>query len=121
MPPFALFLLALASVPGSLLPQRGVDPVKVTQYLADEPTKGRILDRLGMFDVFASPWFAAMYLLNFSLNNLSLIFWLINSMLSIWSLVMTFILVKRDEVILIYYVNKDACTAFRLKSQNLIT
>ena len=30
-----LFLLALASVPGSLLPQRGTDPVKVTQYLAD--------------------------------------------------------------------------------------
>ena len=60
-----LFLLALASVPGSLLPQRGTDPVKVTQYLADDPTKGRIFDRLGLFDVFAAPWFAAIYLLLF--------------------------------------------------------
>ncbi|MFN8146476.1 MAG: cytochrome c biogenesis protein ResB [Candidatus Nanopelagicales bacterium] len=60
-----LFLLALASVPGSLLPQRGTDPVKVTQYLADDPTKGRIFDKLGLFDVFAAPWFAAIYLLLF--------------------------------------------------------
>lgn len=60
-----LFLLALASVPGSLLPQRGTDPVKVTQYLVDDPTKGRIFDRLGLFDVFAAPWFAAIYLLLF--------------------------------------------------------
>ncbi|MFC6237120.1 cytochrome c biogenesis protein ResB [Longivirga aurantiaca] len=60
-----LFLLAVASVPGSVFPQRGTDPIKVTQYLADDPTKGEILDRLGMFDVFASPWFAAIYLLLF--------------------------------------------------------
>ncbi|HET7900436.1 MAG TPA: cytochrome c biogenesis protein ResB [Candidatus Nanopelagicales bacterium] len=60
-----LFLLALASVPGSLLPQRGTDPIKVTQYLADDPTKGRIFDKLGLFDVFAAPWFAAIYLLLF--------------------------------------------------------
>ncbi|MFN8156462.1 MAG: cytochrome c biogenesis protein ResB [Candidatus Nanopelagicales bacterium] len=60
-----LFLLALASVPGSLLPQRGTDPVKVTQYLADDPTKGRFFDKLGLFDVFAAPWFAAIYLLLF--------------------------------------------------------
>lgn len=60
-----LFLLALASVPGSLLPQRGTDPVRVTDYLTNDPVKGRILDRLGMFDVFASPWFAAIYLLLF--------------------------------------------------------
>lgn len=59
-----LFLLAVASVPGSVFPQRGTDPVKVTQYLADDP-KGVWLDRLGMFDVFASPWFAAIYLLLF--------------------------------------------------------
>jgi cytochrome c biogenesis protein len=60
-----LFLLALASVPGSLLPQRGTDPVKVTQYLSDDPVKGAVLDRLGLFDVFAAPWFAAIYLLLF--------------------------------------------------------
>ena len=60
-----LFLLAVASVPGSVFPQRGTDPGKVPQYLADDPTKGQILDRLGMFDVFASPWFAAIYILLF--------------------------------------------------------
>jgi cytochrome c biogenesis protein len=59
-----LFLLAVASVPGSVFPQRSTNPVKVTQYLADDP-KGVWLDRLGFFDVFASPWFAAIYLLLF--------------------------------------------------------
>ena len=51
-----LFLLALASVPGSLLPQRGTNPIRVNDYLADDPVKGRILDRLGLFDVFSAPW-----------------------------------------------------------------
>ena len=60
-----LFLLALASVPGSLLPQRGTNPIRVTDYLANDPVKGRIFDRLGLFDVFSAPWFAAIYLLLF--------------------------------------------------------
>ena len=60
-----LFLLAVASVPGSILPQRGTNPIRVNDYLANDPVKGRILDRLGMFDVFAAPWFAAVYLLLF--------------------------------------------------------
>lgn len=60
-----LFLLALASVPGSLFPQRGTSPLKVSQYLRDHPDYGPWLDRLKMFDVFASPWFSAIYLLLF--------------------------------------------------------
>ena len=60
-----LFLLALASVPGSLFPQRGTSPFKVSQYLRDHPFAGPILDKLSLFDVFASPWFAAIYLLLF--------------------------------------------------------
>ena len=60
-----LFLLALASIPGSIFPQRGSNPIKVNQYIIDNPTTGRFLDKLGMFDVFASPWFAAIYLLLF--------------------------------------------------------
>ncbi|MEI6109892.1 MAG: cytochrome c biogenesis protein ResB, partial [Actinomycetes bacterium] len=60
-----LFLLALASIPGSLFPQRGTSPLKVSQYLRDHPTSGPILDRIHLFDVFASPWFAAIYLLLF--------------------------------------------------------
>lgn len=58
-----LFLLALASIPGSILPQRGTNPIRVTEYLANDPVKGKLFDRLGLFDVFASPWFAAIYLL----------------------------------------------------------
>ena len=62
---FLLFLLALASVPGSLFPQRGTAPAKVAEYISAHPKLGPILDRLHFFDVFASPWFAAIYLLLF--------------------------------------------------------
>lgn len=58
-----LFLLAVASIPGSLFPQRGIDPLGVEQYLVDNPTLGPWLDRMSMFDVYAAPWFAAIYLL----------------------------------------------------------
>lgn len=57
-----LFLLAVAAVPGSLLPQRPLNPDLTTRYLATHGTWGRLLDRLGMFDVFGSAWFAAIYL-----------------------------------------------------------
>src|SRR5262249_61050642 len=60
-----LFLLALAAVPGSLLPQRRLNLAKVAQYRAEHPKLAPLLDRLGLFDVFASPWFAAIYLLLF--------------------------------------------------------
>ncbi|WP_346620192.1 cytochrome c biogenesis protein ResB [Blastococcus montanus] len=60
-----LFLLALAAVPGSLLPQRSLSQNNVRQYLADHPELGPWLDRLYLFDVFSSPWFAAVYLLLF--------------------------------------------------------
>lgn len=62
---FLLLLLAVAAVPGSVIPQRGVDPVAVQEYLAERPTLGPWLDRLGFFDVYASPWFSAIYLLLF--------------------------------------------------------
>jgi cytochrome c biogenesis protein len=58
-----LFLLALAAVPGSVFPQRGTSPMRVVEYLQDHTTTGPWLDRLGLFDVYASPWFAAVYLL----------------------------------------------------------
>lgn len=60
-----LALLALAAVPGSLLPQRNVatDPMKVVGFFDRYPQLAPWLDRLGMFDVYASPWFAAIYLL----------------------------------------------------------
>jgi cytochrome c biogenesis protein len=60
-----LFLLALGAVPGALLPQRSLNESKVEQYLASHPTIGPWLDRLQLFDVFASFWFTAIYALLF--------------------------------------------------------
>ncbi len=60
-----LFLLALASVPGGFVPQRALNPVQVQEYFAEHPDLAPVLDRLSLFDVFASPWFAAVYLLLF--------------------------------------------------------
>jgi len=60
-----LFLLALASVPGSLLPQRPLNPSKVDAYVASHGWWGHLLDKLGAYDVFGSFWFSAVYLLLF--------------------------------------------------------
>jgi cytochrome c biogenesis protein len=60
-----LFLLAVASVPGSVLPQQGIDPQAVQQYYASHPSLAPLLARLSLFNVFAAPWFAAIYLLLF--------------------------------------------------------
>jgi len=61
-----LFLLAVASVPGSLFPQRGASPESVQQYYAAHPALAPVLNALGLFSVFATPWFAAIYLLLFT-------------------------------------------------------
>src|ERR1700678_1169357 len=61
-----LFLLALASVPGSILPQEGADPASVQQYFTSHPALAPVLNHLGLFNVFAAPWFAAIYLLLFA-------------------------------------------------------
>ncbi|GGK50522.1 cytochrome c biogenesis protein ResB [Nocardia camponoti] len=60
-----LFLLALAAIPGALLPQRSLNSQKVDQYIADRPTLGPIMDRAELFDVFSSFWFTAIYVLLF--------------------------------------------------------
>jgi cytochrome c biogenesis protein len=61
-----LFLLALGSVPGSVLPQQGIDPAAVQQYYTAHPALAPFLNALGLFNVFAAPWFAAIYLLLFT-------------------------------------------------------
>ncbi len=60
-----LLLLAIAAVPGSLVPQRSADPNGVTQYYVDNPVLAPILENLSMFDVYSSPWFSAIYILLF--------------------------------------------------------
>lgn len=62
---FLLLFLAIAAVPGSIFPQRPNDMNAVETYLQNKPTLGPILDRLQMFDVYASVWFSAIYLLLF--------------------------------------------------------
>ncbi|MGJ9413278.1 cytochrome c biogenesis protein ResB [Aeromicrobium sp. CF4.19] len=58
-----LMLLAIASVPGSVVPQRGVDARAVEAYFSRNPDLAPWLDRLGFFSVYTSPWFSAIYLL----------------------------------------------------------
>lgn len=60
-----LLLLAIAAIPGSLVPQRAADPNGVTQYFAEHPKLAPILDAVQMFDVFGSVWFSAIYILLF--------------------------------------------------------
>jgi cytochrome c biogenesis protein len=61
-----LFLLALGSVPGSILPQEGNDAAGVQQYFTSHPALAPLLSHLGLFNVFGAPWFAAIYLLLFA-------------------------------------------------------
>jgi cytochrome c biogenesis protein len=63
---FLLLLLAIAAVPGSLVPQRSSDPNGVTQYFTDHPDIAPFLDKLQAFDVYTSVWFSAIYLLLFA-------------------------------------------------------
>ncbi|MFA3879338.1 cytochrome c biogenesis protein ResB [Streptomyces anthocyanicus] len=60
-----LLLLALAAVPGSLVPQQDRQPAQAADFRRNNPDLSNVLDTLGVFDVFATPWFAAVYLLLF--------------------------------------------------------
>lgn len=58
-----LFLLAIAAIPGALLPQRSLNESNVNDYIANNGTIAEIYDRLQLFDVFESTWFAAIFVL----------------------------------------------------------
>ncbi|RLK60668.1 cytochrome c biogenesis protein [Actinokineospora cianjurensis] len=60
-----LFLLALAAMPGALLPQRSLNLPMALDYIEAHGWWGTLLDRLQFFDVYASVWFSAIYLLLF--------------------------------------------------------
>ncbi|HEY9408705.1 MAG TPA: cytochrome c biogenesis protein ResB [Jiangellaceae bacterium] len=57
-----LFLLAVAAIPGSVIPQTDINPLQVSEFRARNPELSQWYDRLGLFDVFSAPWFAAIYL-----------------------------------------------------------
>lgn len=61
-----LLFLAIAAIPGSLFPQRSADPNGVTQWQKNNPDMFPLADGVGLFDVYASPWFSAIYLLLFA-------------------------------------------------------
>ncbi|MEU8551147.1 cytochrome c biogenesis protein ResB [Streptomyces roseoverticillatus] len=61
-----LFLLSLATVPGSLVPQTSVDAVKAEEWRKTHETLGPLYDKLGLFHVYSSVWFSAIYILLFT-------------------------------------------------------
>ena len=58
-----LLLVALAAIPGSILPQRTASILKVNNWKNANPTFADIFDSLGLFDVYGSFWFSAIYIL----------------------------------------------------------
>ena len=58
-----LLLLALAAIPGSVIPQSGVDSLKTSRWQDAHPDLTPIYDRLGLFAVYDSAWFSAIYIL----------------------------------------------------------
>ncbi|MEU6810958.1 cytochrome c biogenesis protein ResB [Streptomyces sp. NPDC046831] len=60
-----LFLLSLGAVPGSLIPQTGTDAMKVQEFKDAHRTLGPLYDKLGLFHVYSSVWFSAIYILLF--------------------------------------------------------
>lgn len=60
-----LLLVAIAAVPGSLVPQRSSDPNGVVKYFNETPEFAAVLDSFQLFDVFTSVWFSSIYLLLF--------------------------------------------------------
>lgn len=60
-----LLLLAIAAIPGSIVPQRSADPNGVIQWKTQNPDLFPVLDTLQLFDVYTSVWFSAIYILLF--------------------------------------------------------
>ncbi|WP_160297576.1 cytochrome c biogenesis protein ResB [Demequina salsinemoris] len=61
-----LLLLALASIPGSILPQYPSNATAANEFVASYGWWGRALDAMGFLDVFGSAWFTAIYILLFA-------------------------------------------------------
>src|SRR5690606_17292305 len=61
-----LLLLALAAIPGSVLPQAPREPAKAAQFLQNNGWWGQFLQKAGFLDVYGSAWFTAIYVLLFA-------------------------------------------------------
>ena len=60
-----LMMLGVAAIPGSFIPQRTQNPMAVGDMFTNSPTKALWYERFSLFDVYASPWFSAIYILLF--------------------------------------------------------
>lgn len=60
-----LLLLAIAAIPGSIVPQRSADPNGVVQFRQNNPELYPVYEFLQLFDVYSSIWFSAIYILLF--------------------------------------------------------
>ncbi|MGW7256965.1 cytochrome c biogenesis protein ResB [Streptomyces sp. NPDC054834] len=60
-----LLLLSLGAIPGSLIPQTGADINKVADFRKSHTTLAPVYDKLGLFHVYSSVWFSAIYILLF--------------------------------------------------------
>jgi cytochrome c biogenesis protein len=60
-----LMLVGVASIPGSIIPQRSQNPFEVSDFFDRNPSISPWLDRFYFFDVFGSPWFSSIYVLLF--------------------------------------------------------
>ena len=60
-----LMMLGVAAIPGSFIPQRTQNPMAVSDMFTNSPTKALWYERFSLFDVYASPWFSAIYILLF--------------------------------------------------------
>lgn len=58
-----LFLLAIAAIPGALLPQRSLNESNVIEYIENNGKLAEFYDKIQFFDVFSSTWFTAIYVL----------------------------------------------------------
>jgi cytochrome c biogenesis protein len=60
-----LMLMAVAAIPGSLIPQRITNPIAVRELFKTNRDLAIWYDRFSLFDVYGSPWFSAIYILLF--------------------------------------------------------
>jgi cytochrome c biogenesis protein len=60
-----LLMLALAAIPGSLIPQNSQNPMAVSEYFEKHKSLAIWFQRFSLFDVYSSPWFSAIYILLF--------------------------------------------------------
>ncbi|MCX4568445.1 cytochrome c biogenesis protein ResB [Streptomyces viridodiastaticus] len=60
-----LLLLSLAAIPGSLIPQTGINEAQVADFRERHDILAPVYDKLGLFHVYSSVWFSAIYILLF--------------------------------------------------------